>query len=245
MLTPLARAPIGLPLILRRVASRDLAARVARLGLFENSRLTRLNDTVAIGPAKVRGPRGDVTLGGWLAAKLVIHTDDDRRLPLLECAQGDSGHVEGITGQAMVEESLAALGLEENDRITFLRRLPPMLYTATVDGRERVRLSEGLAAKILGDTQNGPAQFCAVGVGEPFTVRRILAGEHAGETLRALGIRPGLPLALVSVAAGQVVGSTRKTPVACATHDGLRLYFQEKDANLLLVEPEMPEAGEG
>jgi Fe2+ transport system protein FeoA len=235
MLITLDQAPVGVPLVIARILGPGFADRMARLGLYEGAPLMRLDETVAIGPAKIRGPRGEVTLSGWLAAKLVMHRDDDCRLPLLECRPGEAGHVEGITCHQAMAEGLAALGVVENDRITFLRRLPPMLYTAVVDDKERVQINEGLAAKILGDTPSGPAQFCAVGVGESFTVSRILAGAHASEHLASLGIRQGSRLRLTQVAAGPVVGLSRQKPIVCATGDGLRLYFQEKDAARIQV----------
>lgn len=232
----LTAAPVGVPLVITRIAEQGFAARLSRLGLYEGISLTRLDDSVAIGPAKINGPTGEITLSGWLAAKIVVHLDDNCRLPLLECVPGDSGHVEGITGHQDIEEILAALGVKENDRITFLRRLPPMLYRAVVDGKERVQINEGMAAKILGDTPSGTAQFCSVGVGERFTVRQILAGAHASESLESLGIRPGVRLELTQVAAGQVVTFSQKTPIVCTTREGLRLYFQDKDAAKILVE---------
>ena len=125
MLTTLAAAPVGMPLVMERIVGPEFAARLQRLGLYEGVSLTRLDDSVAVGPAKIRGPHGEVTLGGGMAARVVIHLDNDRRQPLLECSPGDSGHVEGITGHRGVEETLATLGIKEDDRITFLRRLPP------------------------------------------------------------------------------------------------------------------------
>lgn len=237
MLLTLAAAPVGIPLVVDRIAGQDFAARMARLGLYVGVSLTRFDDSVAIGPAKIRGPGGEVTLGGWLAARVVIHRDDDRRLPLLECAAGESGHVEGLTGHKEIEETLATLGVRENDRIVFLRRLPPMLYRVLVDGRERVQINEGLAAKIYGETPNGPVQFCSAGVGEPFTVQRILAGAHACDSLASLGIRPGSRLSLIQVAAGPVMAFSDRKPIVCSTRDGLRLYFREVDAGKILVTP--------
>lgn len=235
MLTTLANAPVGVPMVIDLIDGQDFASRMARLGLYKGVTLTRLDDSVAVGPAKVRGPGGEVTLSGGLAARIVIHLDDDRRQPLLECSPGETGHVEGITGHQEIEENLAALGVKENDSITFLRLLPPMLYTAIVDGKDKTQLNEGLAAKIFGDTPTGPAQFCAIGVGEEFTVRKILAGAHASETLTLSGIRPGSRLSLVQVAAAQVMTFSRHTPVVCSTRDGLRLYFHENDAERIHV----------
>jgi Fe2+ transport system protein FeoA len=235
MLTTLDHAPIGAPLILSRIPDPGFAARIARLGLYEGVTIMRLNETVSIGPVRVLGPKGEATLSGWLAAKVVMHLDDDRRLPLPECAPGDQGHVEGLTGHDVVEESLAELGVIENDRLTFVRRVPPMTYNAVVDGKHRVRLNEGLASKLLGDTPGGARQFCSVGVEESFVVRRVLAGESAVQTLESLHIRPGSTLVLTSVAATQMVGSPAKHPIVCTTMDGLRLYFHHRDASRLFV----------
>ncbi|CAI3219955.1 ferrous iron transport protein A [Desulfovibrio legallii] len=230
MLTTLAAAPVGMPLVIERIVGPEFAARLQRLGLYEGVSLTRLDDSVAVGPAKIRGPHGEVTLGGGMAARVVIHLDNDRRQPLLECSPGDSGHVEGITGHRGVEETLATLGIKEDDRITFLRRLPPMLYKTVVDDTTTIQINEGLAAKIFGDTPLGPAQFCSVGVGEEFTVRKILGGAHAGESLELSGVRVGSRLNLVQVSAAQVMSFAHHTPVVCSTRDGLRLYFHAKDA---------------
>jgi Fe2+ transport system protein FeoA len=237
MLTPLTKAPLGISMAVYKVVGRGFGERMARLGVFVGTTLTRLGDAVSVSPVKVRGPLGEAVLSGSWAAKMVVHLDDDRRLPLLECSPGETGHVEGVTGQDRVAESMAALGLTENDRITFVRRLPPMAYNALADGTSRVRLGEGMASKLLGQTPSGLVQFCGVGVGEAFTVTEILAGENARQTFESLGVRPGTRLVLQSVTAGQVMRLARHNPVVCVTGDGLRLYFQEKDADRILVAP--------
>jgi len=237
MLIPLTTARLGMPMTVEKVVGRGFGERMARLGVAVGATLTRLGDAVNVSPVKVRGPLGEAVLSASWAARMVVHLDDDRRLPLLECAPGESGHVEGVTGQDRIAASLAALGLTENDRITFVRRLPPMAYNALADGKVRVRLGEGMASKLLGQTPSGQVQFCGVGVGEDFTVTTILAGDNARETFESLGIRPGTRLVLQNVTAGQVMRLTRHNPVVCVTSDGLRLYFQQKDADRILVAP--------
>ena len=227
---PLTDAPIGVSLSVNRIADNDFAGRIARLGLYEGSQLMRLNESVAVYPVKVRGLKGDAVISGWLAGRVVIHLDDDRRLPLLECAPGDAGHVEGITGQEIVEDSLKELGIVENDRIVFVRRLPPMTYSFSVAGKGKAQMNESLAAHVLGDTPGGQAQFSSVGAGEVFTVRRILAGEDAEATLASLNVQPGAELTLLGVSASHDLHFSDHCPVACVTKDGLRLYFHEQDA---------------
>lgn len=244
MLTPLAQAPIGTSLVVARIAGEAFAARMARLGLYEGIRLMRLDENIAVGPVKVRGLKGDAILSGGLAEHVVIHLDDDRRLPLPECAPRDSGHVEGITGQTDVEDSLRELGIVEGDRIEFVRRIPPMLYTFTVNGKGKHQMDENTAAHLLGDTPERQAQFSSVGIGEVFTVRRILPGEQADTTLASLQVRPGAELVLIAVAISQPLGPAHENPVACMTKSGMRLYFHTEDAEAIYVQAETAKRGD-
>lgn len=235
MLTTLAQAPVGASLVVARIAGEDFAARMARLGLYEGIRLMRLDETITVGPVKVRGVKGDAILSGGLAEHVVIHLDDDRRLPLLECAPRDSGHVEGTTGQTAVEDSLKELGIVEGDRIELVRRIPPMRYTFSVNGKGKVQMDENMASHLLGDTPEGPAQFSSVGIGVVFTVRRILPGDKADATLASLQVHPGTELVLFAVAVSQPLHFAKESPVACMTKSGMRLYFHAEDAEAIFV----------
>lgn len=241
MLTNLATAPKGVSLCISDITDEAFAGRMARLGLYRGARLMRLDESVTAGPVKVRGSRGDTVLSGWLAGQVVIHLDDDRRIPLLECSPGESGHVEGITGLGDVEESLTELGIAEHDRISFLRRIPPMNYSFYVTGkdkqpvRQKFRMNEFLAAHILGTTSEGPAQFSSVGMGENFTVRRILPGEDAETALASMHVTPGAQLVLESVSISHDMHFTSDAPITFVTKEGLRLYMTETDAARILV----------
>ena len=236
MITNLAHAPSGIPLHLVHITDNGLATRLARLGLFEGTKLARLGKTVSIGPVKVSGPKGEVVLGGGLAERVVVHLEeDDRRLPLPECLPHSTGHIEGITGNLEVEKALEKLGLSDNDHITVIRRMPPMTYKILVAGTHYEHLNENLASILLGDTLAGSAQFCSVGTGEPFVVRHILADQYSQNVLMATHIEPGTGMELLSVSSSPVLQLADSTPVVAETSDGLRLYFREHDAHDLIV----------
>lgn len=235
MVITLAEAPIGAMLIIEEIVGLEFASRLSRLGLYAGASIRRLPQETAIGPAKVRGTMGDVTLSGWLAGYIVIHRDDDCRLPLLECEPGATGHVEGISGQTFIEDSLQALGIREGDRITLLRRLPPMLYQATVNGKQNVAINEVMAAHILGETAGEQAQFSSVGKGEIFTVKKILCGEDADVFLAGQGIIPGVELVLSKVSTRQNISIASSTAIACVTSVDLSLFLRERDAECIFV----------
>lgn len=242
MTCTLAQAPIGHPLHISRIIGADFSARMSRLGLYEGARLLRINEAAALGPVKVRTAHGEAVLSGWLAGQIVIHLDDNRRVPLLECHPLESGHLEGVTGQDMVEDSLHALGITGGDWLQFLRRMPPMAYAFSVRGKGKARMSESLAAHVLGETADGVRQFSSVGMGEVLTVTRILEGEVASASLAALHVTVGAELMLISVSASPELGRSADHPVACETRDGMRLYFREQDAAAIIVNAEeLPE----
>ncbi len=238
MLISLAEAPAGVPLILSDIPDQGLAVRLGRLGLSKGTFLLRLDEDPETCPVKVKGSLGEVVLSAGLAAKVVMHLDDGRKIPLPECAPGDTGHVEGLTGHETAARFLEALGVVENDLIVFLRRLPPMTYATLVNGQRRVRLNEGLASKLLGESAQGSGQFSSATAGEPFRVTRILAGKKGRAALSALGVGEGAVLELSSVASGQAVGESGNAPIVCETRDGLRLYLDLKAAEGLAVEME-------
>lgn len=233
----LDKAPVGQSLYIDRIVGADFADRMGRMGLYEKAWLMRLNESVAIGPVKVRCNGATAILSGWLAGQMVIHLDDDRRLPLPECSPGDRGHVEGIAGQKQVEASLFALGITEGDGIKCIRRIPPMTYRFRVNGRKE-RINEGFAAHILGSTAEGQTQFSSVGVGEVFAVQTILPGADAQPTLIAMGVAPGAELILTGVSVSHDLDLAPDHPIACVTRDGMRLYLREQDAAGIFVTTE-------
>ena len=235
MLIPLSEAPMGVELEINHISGSEFANRLSRLGLYQGAVIRRLPQETAIGPAKVRAKGKDITLSGWFAGHIVMHRDDDCRLPLLECRSGESGHVEGLSGQTFVEESLLALGISEGDEITYLRRVPPMLYHATLRGKPAVSINEVLASHILGETADGVVQFSAVGTGEVLTVTKVLPGEDADVFLAGLGVIPGVDLVLSKVSARQNISVDHSAAIACMTAADLSLYFHERDAGCIFV----------
>jgi Fe2+ transport system protein FeoA len=170
-----------------------------------------------------------------MAMKIVVHSDDQRKRPLVEMQPGETGHIEGLTGGSELTGALKTLGLEPDDHVRFIRRLPPMEYVTVIAGGGRVRLTEGMAAKLWGRMQGQELQFVSARVGEPFEVTRILGGRGARRMLKTRGIETGNILTLEGVAQAQSLSTNVQNPLVIASREGLRLFLRQDEGDQILV----------
>lgn len=224
------------------VTDEALAARLRHLGIEAGSLIMRLEAAVTLTPVRIRGAfggGGEATLSGAMAAHLVMHLDDGRMLPLLECAPGDTGHLEGVSGGDGLEHALAVLGVELDGNVRVVRKLPPMEYVCLVRSSKeatarRVRLTESMAASLWGRENGETAQFIAAS-GRPFEVAELLGEPRDNAILQTLGVTVGSVLTLESVEPAKNLHLALASPVALATKTGLRLFLDEGAAARLLV----------
>lgn len=237
MILPLSDAPFDTPLVFEQASESKLAKRLQRLGLARGDSLTRLSQEARACSVRVRTPVGEAVLAPGMAAKVIIHHDDGHKTPVSEMLPGEEGHVEGLVCGSGLEQGLAILGIRDNDRITLLRRLPPMDYVALKQGA-RLILNEGEAAKIWGQSQGREMQFAVAGKGAPFVVAELLGGMRATAQLTEKGIVQGVELQLESVrpasSAGGGMAGTKNLGVI-QTQSGLRLYLRpDHEAGVLV-----------
>ncbi len=235
MYLSLTHAPFGKLLTLVKTENPDLAARLRRMGLFEGREFLRLDEEILIQPVRVRGPKGEFFLGGGMASKVVIHLDDGRKLPLAEMKAGETGHIEGATCGSGLIKTLDTLGFKIDDEISFVRKIPPMEYVTVVRGGSRVRLTEGMAAKVWGRMQDRTLQFASARVKEKFEVLKLLCGTKAQEIFASQGIAPGKVLTLEGVEQAKNLFMGNYHPLIISTPDGLRLFLQHKDGERIFV----------
>lgn len=235
----LADAPIGKTLILSAINSESLTQKLNRLGVFEGTRFRRMDREVVLQTVRVRGSNGEFILGGGMSTKIIVHLDDGRKLPLAEMKAGDKGHIEGLTGGTSLGQALLTLGFDLDDTIEFVRRIPPMIYTAQVEEKGLVRLSEGIAAKIWGKIQGAdgdqPIQFCSTQVRKPFEVQQLLGGEKSRRSIREFGIDVGSVLMLTGVEQASTMYSGKSHPVIVSVPTGLRFFLSTQDSRQIYV----------
>lgn len=232
----LDRAPVDQRLRLGPIPKRDLAERLERMGLYSGCILQRLDEEVVLAPVRVRGPQGEATLSGGMAAKVIVHHDDEHKTPIIEMRPGEEGHIEGLTAGSGLEEALRTLGLVENDRIQLLRKIPPMRYTARLGAHHRLRFTESVAVKLWGELEGRAMQFANASKDRPFRVIAILGGEPAQRQITALGIHPDSTLTLETVSPDAAIGETGSDRIVVTSEDGLRLYLKPEQAASVIVE---------
>jgi len=130
---------------------------------------------------------------------------------------------------------MAALGIKDDDPIEFIRMLPPMEFVAVVEGRGRIRLPEGMAAKILGSMGAMHCQFANAQAGMDFVVERIIGGHRAQRAIASLHIKPGLVMQRES---GEKASSYRRESgnrYVISSSEGLRLFLRRDQADLVVV----------
>ncbi len=235
MYSSLVHAPTGVPLTISRINDEDLEARMGRMGLFAGAEVTRLDEDVALQTVRVKGPKGEVVLGGGMGGKVVAHLDDGRMIPLVEMQPGETGHVECVTAGGPLREGMAALGIKDDDPIEFIRMLPPMEFVAVVEGRGRIRLPEGMAAKILGSMGAMHCQFANAQAGMDFVVERIIGGHRAQRAIASLHIKPGLVMQLESVEKASSYRLESGNRYVISSSEGLRLFLRRDQADLVVV----------
>lgn len=244
----LTEAPPDIPLELAAVAGREFGERLRRLGVDLGSRLVRSGEGVAAPSVRIQmlGPEAgamrEIVLGGEMAARVMVHLDDDRKLPLPELQTGEEGHVEGLVSDTVAAQTLMRLGLQENDRIRMTRKLPPMRFATMVHehGRTaRVGLSDGQAAMILGRFDEAePAasrQFAMARGKSAFFVDEVLGDSQMVSSLTNLGVLSGSRLILREVLPSQQVSLAGHASIRLVTQEGLTLLLHPHDAEKMTV----------
>lgn len=236
MYQTLTNAPFEKSLILVKVADHSLALRFRNMGVFEGMELIRLKEDVKLQPIRVGGSKGDAVIGGGMSSKIIVSLNDGgRKSSLSEMEPGETGYIARLTGGSGLSNALKILGFEKNERITLIRRLPPMEYNAFIEKKGKIRLTESMAAKIWGEMDGKMVQFNFVQKKKKFFVKSLLGGQNAVEMLHSRGIETGIVLILEGIRPARNLYMCKNNPTVVSTKDGLRLFLKEKDCEQIFV----------
>lgn len=234
----LEEAHAGDVLRLVRVGDKHLAGDLARIGLEPGSKLVKFpKEEIIRQSVRVRGPIGNVVLGGGMSAKIIVRRADGSKTPLAQMKPKEKGKIDGLTGGPGLRSTLKTLGLSIGDEVQFLRLLPPMEYIAVVDKKKHVHLQEGIASKIWGVSEGKEKQFTSAGTWKEFSVTKLLGGVRAKGYLENLNIAPGTVLTLIGIEQGKRIAFGPQDHLAIETMDGLRIHLGPNEAQVIYVEP--------
>jgi Fe2+ transport system protein FeoA len=107
-----------------------------------------------------------------------------------------------------------------------------------LEGRGRIRLAEGMAAKILGRMGDVPCQFANAQAGSDFVVEQIIGGHRAQRAIASLGIAPGLVMRLEMVGKAPSYQMASRNRCLVSGPEGLRLFLRQDQADLVVVSHE-------
>ena len=245
MYSSLLNAPAHTDLVILEILQPDLAGWLKRLGLFTGSHIVRHDEEIIYHPVRIRLKNGDVIIPAGLGLKIIVHTEDGVRKPLVEMKKKEHGHVETLTCGRGCISALSNLGIKEDTDVTFIRSLPHMDYITIIDKKERTRLSEGEAARIWGNCENEePTQFYFARQGTKFSVETIIGGKKIQNHLCIHGVTPGSTLMLETVEQTRELHKPGVEPVTITSAGGLRLYLNPKQAENIIVK-NVVQGGEG
>ncbi len=232
---PLYDAPFDCPLELFHIENKYLAAQLQKMGLFVGNEISRLDESLIAQAVRIRTKTGEVVLSGGMGIKTIIHLPDNRRIPLLDMDPGESGHIEGTTGGHSLVQILTNLGLKDDEEITLMRKLPPMEYTTRLNHGRLIQLTEGDAARILGDSHGQIVQFSFASTHNDFQVCELLGGNKALSRLQHIGIEKESTLTLVSVSSAQPLRLDNHNQLVISSPDGLHLHLPQQAGQTISV----------
>ncbi len=212
-----------------RISGHQLARRLEDLGIRPKTVVTKMKGVKETAPAlRVATKEREGVLG--VGTCLKIWVDYQGSTTTLESMPPKAtGVVKELSGGESMVEAVDLLGIREGEEVTVLHRLPPMDNVVTVDGH-RMRVGEGLAAKVWGTREGRPIQLTALGAGHSLVVDKIAGGKSAVEHLEDMGIRPGVKIVVDRVEPRQIIGMGRTQVVCIRSLEGIELWLGKKEA---------------
>ncbi len=241
MTTTLANAAINTFWKVSQITEPNLKTKLQKIGVDVGTELMPLEAYEKTLPVRMRlvGQKKDILISPTMTMQMLVHSSDDKKISLAEIPIGSEAHLEGITGNSThLVKDLEKLGITVGTTdFQILRRLPPMLYTAFNEENKKVRLTEGMACKILGEMDDEIIQFSMAGKGRKFTTKTLLGGEKAQEKLNLLGVHIGGELLLdhVEPCDEPQFCRNKQEQIRLITKDKMQFYLPQENCRHILV----------
>ncbi len=242
MTTTLAKAAINTFWKVSRITEPSLKTKLQKIGVDIGTELMVLEPYEKTLPVKMRlvGQKKDILISPDMTMQMLVHSSDDKKISLAEIPIGSEAHLESITSDSThLAEDLKKLGITVGTTdFKILRRLPPMLYTAFNEKNKKIRLTEGMASKILGKMDGETVQFPMAGKGRKFTITTLLGCEKAQKRLHSFGVHIGGELLLDHVEpCNEPQNQDPKEQIRLITKDKMQFYLPLENCEHIFVSP--------
>lgn len=238
MTTLLAANPIH-SLQIVRIANEVLAWRLEACGIFTGGFITK-EDPAAFGckSLKLHSAKGNLVIPGKMAYHIHVATATGA-LPdfhLAELAEGASATITMIEKEEHALFKLGELGLAENLEVVLLRKLPHMEYRLLIDKRRRMRVTEAIAAGILGKINGTIRQFSFAKRNKSFLITDIAQEAAICNFLKQNGLVPGAEIVLEVIEPGENIAIDSQQDVVFYPANGAKLSVSKETASQIMVE---------
>ncbi len=236
MFTTFSNAPSGILLHVDEIEDKKLESELFRMNVHKNSIVYKMDAESDMHTVRIKTAHGERVLAGGMGGKILAHLEDDRKIPIIEMKPKEKAHIEALEGGEELAAAFQALGLNNGDEFEMVRCLPPMFYVVEVKGKKQIKLSEGMAAKIIGKTKNKKeCQFTNASAKVPFTVEKILGGKSSKKIMDSLNIQESDVLTLLSVENAPIYSMSKNEKFMMVTNEGLRVLLKKNQADTIKV----------
>ncbi len=227
-------------LMILGVKSSALASKMEAYGIYKGDFITKEDLLFARSRTlKLRLPnKNSIVIPGKMSHHVHVATATEKEADfhLAEMAEGDAAVITMIEKEDHAIYKFEELGLKEDAEITLRKQLPHMEYRLLVDKKVRMRITEAIAATILGTVDGELRQFFFAKRGKPFLIKDIAQEEAMCNYLQQHGIRQGNEIILETIEFGDHIVIDKEEDVVFFASNGARLSVSKETAAQIMVE---------
>lgn len=238
MTTLLAANPIH-SLQIVGILNNVLAARLENYGIFPGGFITKEEPVYfRCRSLKLHSANGNFVIPGKMAYHIHVASTADTLADfhLAELDEGDRAVITMIEKEEHAIFMLGEIGLVENLEVTLLKRLPHMEYRLLIYNKCRLRITESIAASIIGKIDGVTKQFSFAKHNKPFLITAIAQEEAICSFLKQNGIAPGNEIVLEAIEPGENIAIDSRQDVIFYSSNGAKLGVSNETAAQILVQ---------
>jgi len=238
MMTLLEANPIH-SLMIVGITGTELVSKLESYGIYRGDFITK--EDLAFSRCrtlKLHLAQGSIVVPGKMSHHIHVatQTDNHEDFHLAELAEGARAMITMIEKEDHAIYKFEELGLKENVEITLMKKLPHMEYRLLVAKKVRMRITESIAATIIGKVDGRTRQFFFAKRNKPFYITEIAQEEAMCNYLKQSGIMPGNEIILETIEYGEHILIDPQEDVVFYASNGARLSISKESAASILVQ---------